>query len=112
MKKMKLLIPFLLFALTGLTQSNPRFPDGRTTAVCQQCEATLASKPKEVLYGISIVDDDVYFTISNKEWLGRLIKEDDDAVSADLVAKDQYACGKPAPGVNGYAKGIFLAPVY
>ncbi|HEY8969647.1 MAG TPA: hypothetical protein VIM64_11150, partial [Puia sp.] len=109
---MKLLIPFLLFALTGLAQSKPRFPDGRTTAVCQECEATLASKPKEVLYGISIVDDDVYFTISNKEWLGRLIREDDDAVSADLVAKDQYACGKPAPGINGYAKGIFLDPVY
>jgi hypothetical protein len=112
MKNMKLLFLLLLFTLTGLAQSKPRFPDGRTTAVCQECAETLAGRPKEVLYGISIVGEDVYFTISNKEWLGRLIKEDDDAISADLVAKDQYACGKPAPGINGYAKGIFLDPVY
>ena len=109
---MKPLFLLLLFTLTGLAQSKPRFPDGRTTAICQECVETLASRPKEVLYGISIVGEDVYFTISNKEWLGRLIKEDDDAISADLVAKDQYACGKPAPGINGYAKGIFLDPVY
>ena len=111
---MKLLLPclLLLFTLTSLAQSKPRFPDGRTTAICAECVETLQSRPKEVLYGISIADGDVYFTISNKEWLGRLIKEDDDAISADLVAKDQYACGKPSPGVNGYAKGIFLDPVY
>jgi len=110
----KILLPYLLFlfTLTGLAQSRPRFPDGRTTVACQECLAALESRPKEVLYGVSIADDDVYFTISNKEWLGRLIKEDDDAILVDLVAKDQYACGKPAPGINGYAKGIFLDPVY
>jgi hypothetical protein len=103
----------VLMAVTAKAQSRVFIHDGRESSACTACKKLLDEMPKEVLLGINLhTNGDVYFTISNKDWLFKIFTGAGDGVSADLVSKDQYGCQLTIPQGNSVNKGFVLPPVY
>jgi hypothetical protein len=111
----RILLSVLLLSpgFASQAQQKPVLLDGIQTAACTDCRALLANRPKEVLFGINIDEKgNIGFLSTSPEWFDKFFNSDEVGVAVDLVAKDQYDCGKPAPALNVYPKGIFLRPVY
>ncbi len=108
------ILTLLLYAaIYCRAQSTYGLTDGRSSGyVCGEYTRLLAQKPREVLFGIHINNlHEVFFSITSREWFDKLFTGSEDGVAVDLVAKDQYSCGKQPPK-NNIPKGHLLKPVY
>src|SRR5689334_23578613 len=91
-------LPFLMrFALLFLcsasiflarAQNGSKLSNGIGAQECDQCRATIESRPKEVLFGIHFNSGDVYFSMSNEQWFNKVFSQPGDGILADLVSKD------------------------
>jgi hypothetical protein len=103
----------VLIPVMATAQIKTSLVDGRQSYSCAACDKLLREKPKEVLFGIELhANGDVYFSMSNKDWFYKLFTGPQDAISADLVSKDQYACGATLPNDNAAKQGVVLQPVF
>lgn len=100
-------------AYPGFGQSLYGLTDGRTsTYACGDCIRMLNEKPREVLFGIHINNDnEVFFSMSSRYWFDKLFTGSEDGVTTDVVAKDQFECGQTAPR-NKIPLGHLFKPVY
>jgi hypothetical protein len=110
----RLLVAFVIITVLNsylFAQTVKPLPNGMCTDKCEACEAMVLSKPKEVLFGISIREDgSVIFSMSSLEWFNKIFPGSRDGITVDLVTKDQYKCG--ATVKEGLPRGSFLRPVY
>ncbi len=79
---------------------------------CADAKSLLRKMPATVKYGAYIEKGEVFFFMDNLDWFEKIFEESIDAISIDLIHKDQFACG----GSNIQHKspihnGILLAPV-
>lgn len=108
-----LLFLLLLPGIKTGAQSLYGLKDGRNSeTLCTECEQVIEARPKEVLFGIHVLEGQVYFSITSKKWFDQIIKRDADGITADIVAKDQFACNSPQIFPNKFPRGIMLKPVY
>lgn len=109
---------FLSFAITLITafytkaQNTPALIDGRGSDVTAlKIERIIAEKPPEVLFGLDInASGDVYFSISNKLWFDKIFAFAN-AITADIVEKGRYECGKPLLK-DGFLRGYIMPSLY
>jgi hypothetical protein len=99
--------------ITGSLQAQSYgLSDGRNThSLCQECEARIAAQPREVLFGIHILDNEIYFSMTSTEWFNKLFTADSDGLTVDIVSKDQFECDQPAINPVRLPRGTFLPPV-
>jgi hypothetical protein len=90
-----------VFGITGFAES---------TAGIQHQEL-IESRPKEVLFGIHIMDGKVYFDIGSREWFDRIFSQAGDGVTADLVSRDALECGVRSPREATWYRGTVLKPM-
>jgi len=48
-----------------------------------------------VLFGVHIVDNDVYFSMTSADYFNRLFTADTDGITVDIVSKDILECDQP-----------------
>ena len=111
--KVKLIFLLLLFGYNLNAQVSITLLDSRESEVCLPCVKMLNQKPKEVLFGIDIKENqDVYFSIDNIEWFNKIIKNDSYGISVDLVSEDRYNCHETLKQNTSIPYGIHLPPVF
>jgi outer membrane protein OmpA-like peptidoglycan-associated protein len=109
---------FLLVCLGALSISrtmaqSPELEDARQGTACEAFKKLLDSRPKEILFGVDVKDNgDVYFNITNKDWLPRFLNKPTDGIAIDIVSKKRYDCSQATPAYTSLRKGEWLEPVY
>jgi hypothetical protein len=81
---------------------------------CQKCLTTIKSMPIEVRWNLEVINNDIYFTITDFSYIEKLFPNALDGIAIDLVARSQYTCGQRTkepllPTIN---RGSLLEPVY
>lgn len=80
---------------------------------CGSCQATIAEKPKEVLFGIHINEnDEVYFSMTDKNWFNKVFQGNSFGITIDIVSKERYNCAKNISDKSTIPKGVLLPAVY
>ncbi len=111
------LIFFIIFinfpSLAQDGRNQIKIPKNRNDKKCAKCIQVLSSKPDDILYGVHLDYDKLYFSVTDPEWLDLLLSKPTDGLAVDIVRKDQYSCSsrkifKP----TDYFRGVTLAPVF
>lgn len=108
---------FLILTLSlhfGYAQIPYGLFDGRDADLrCETCEKVINEKPIEVLFGIDVHENgDVYFSMTNKQWFEKLFSSPNSGISADIVVRDRYTCGRALPNTGNLLRGHLLPPLY
>lgn len=113
MKSPKHLILFTLFLpLWTIAQQTYSLTGGSAAPECVQCRTLIETKPKEVLFGIAFRNGNVYFEMSSEAWFRKIFSRSTDGITADIVLKEQFSCGKETIRREGWHTGQLLPPVY
>lgn len=113
MKSPKHLILLALFLpVWTMAQQTYSLTGGGAAPECVQCRTLIESKPKEVLFGITFRDGNVYFEMNSEAWFRKIFFRPTDGITADIVLKEQFSCGKETVRREGWHTGQLLAPVY
>ncbi|MES1249777.1 MAG: hypothetical protein ABUL46_03790, partial [Chitinophaga rupis] len=83
----------LLCRLQTFAQNQTRLTDGRVgEALCASCRQFIISKPKEVLFGITVNGNgEVFFEMNNDEWFNKMFTPGM-GITVDIVTGDRYSC--------------------
>jgi hypothetical protein len=107
---------FLLLLIWGCLQDiEAQLPfnltDSRDHRYCESCTTIIDDMPPEVLWGVHINGTgDIYFSMNNRVWFDKIIKNNSYGIAADIVSKDRFACGRDAD--TELPLGHIIAPVY
>ncbi|MEM8569136.1 MAG: hypothetical protein AAGF85_21955, partial [Bacteroidota bacterium] len=82
----------------------------------KKCEGSIQlfnNKPEDVLMGVHAKGSELFFLISDPNWMDKLWIKAYDGIAVDIVSKDQYECNsrkvfKP----TDYYRGFTLDPVF
>ena len=107
-----LILSFLFFPLSAIAQQTYSLTAGSAAPECVQCQTMIENKPKEVLFGISFREGNVYFEMSSEAWFRKIFSRPTDGITADIVLKEQFLCGKETIRREGWHTGQLLPPVY
>jgi len=103
----------LLVLNTAFSQSTFGLRDGRMDPQCAPLIKSINERPREVLFGISIVKSgDIYFSITNKKGYDQIFNSPLHGVAVDIVEKSRYDCGKPTAVPTSLVRGYLIRPVY
>ncbi len=81
--------------------------------ICDKCIKKLDAMPKDVSYDLTIINDEIYFAISNQEWFHKLFYNKLDGVAVDIVLKSQFPCDNANIDTESpVSSGYLLRPVY
>ena len=104
-----LLAGFIFWGVQARGQFAQKLPNAQSTVACSRLYELMSTKPKEVLFGLSVTaEGDVLFSISSKEWFDKIFAIAD-GISADIVSKERYNC-QVTPVARELTKGYVLAP--
>ena len=105
----------LLFASSWIEAQNNYgilFPtDVQRSQKCQYFTQVFQQKPKEVRFGIKVVNNQLYFEINDKKWFDRLFRKAGDGLAIDVVSKSRYACDVETVKKQ-QIRGTLLKPVF
>ncbi len=74
-------------------QKPTKLIDGLNLKECDALNKMIDAKPKEVLWGIEYgKNNEVYITLTNKDWLFKILKSPTDGIAVDLIEKEKFAC--------------------
>jgi hypothetical protein len=93
-------------------QINKPIEDGRSEAGGEAFEKFMEEVPKEVLYNIRFHGDSVIFSITSYNWFFKIFQDETLGISADIVSKDQFRCGKKEISQEDWNIGTLIPPVY
>ncbi len=114
MKKIGILLLFITNTPLLIAQNNFGILFPTPTQRIQKCSyftRVFKQKPKEVRFGIKVVDNRLYFEVNDKKWFDQLFKKSGDGMAIDVVSKQRYDCGiETVP--KQQIKGKLLKPVY
>lgn len=80
---------------------------------CKDCIAVLDNTPKEIQFGVQRdASDNLYFVVTRKEWLDKMIKKNGDGIVIDIVSKDRYDCSNDRPLKKSLIRGDLQKPLY
>ena len=79
---------------------------------CKQCMDFYQSKPADVQYGFHRIGDDIYFMMTDADWLNKMFVNEKDGFAVDIIQRDQYICGAENVVAGGLYKGVLLPPIY
>lgn len=83
------------------------------TGSCMSCLQFIKQRSSDLVFDLTIINDTIYFVVSNTEWLHRLFVNKLDGFSVDIIRKAQYACGSPNVLSQGELNnGYLLPPIY
>jgi hypothetical protein len=112
-KKIYLLLFVLLLQMSSHAQLSFNLKDSRLENVGLTFTNLINEKPVEVQFGISVDENnDVYFSMTNKEWFNKIIKNDNYGISVDIVSKENFNCGQSKNEFTKLPFGTILAPKY
>jgi hypothetical protein len=108
-----LFIAIFFFNITSFGQLPFQLKDARLDAITTAFNEVLNEKPPEVLFGIFTDElNDVYFSMNNKEWFNKIIKNESYGIAVDFIAKEKYKCNTVNVVDNRLPLGTILKPVY
>lgn len=113
--KIKLIYILIFFCTTkmGLCQLPYALKDARYIETSYASIELINQKPAEVLFGIyTDENNDIYFTMNNKEWFNKIIKNESYGITVDLVAKEKYSCNISTAENKTLPLGTILKPIY
>ena len=68
--------------------------------------------PDEIRCGFELIGEEVWFQVTDEEWITRLITQENDGISVDIVLRSKFRCDAgPLPG-NTMITGTLLPPKY
>lgn len=102
----------LIISFYCKAQNTPGLIDARGSDIYAiKVEAIIAEKPPEVLFGLHInASGEVYFSMTDKTWFDKIFAIAN-SITADIVARDKYECGKPLVK-NGFVRGYIMPALY
>jgi hypothetical protein len=109
-------LAFIFFFLFNPGEGRCQLPynmqDGRQHRYCESCIEIIQSRPKEVLFGIDInTKGEVFFSMSNRQWFDKILKNESYSIAVDVVAKDRYDCANDIEKPFALPKGFLIKPV-
>ncbi len=114
-------LSFLIFYSNLLAQNTSydndfeiKDPGKKRDKICGELNSILRNKPKEIGMGVDINENnEISIHFNDKDFFQRLITDKKDAISIDIVTKQQFACGRPNSLKNGYSNfGYLMKPIY
>jgi hypothetical protein len=81
-------------------------------AECIGSLAMLDLLPEEIRYGFDRVGQEIWFHVTDKEWITRLITQESDGIAVDIVSRSTFRCDSESLPDNAVIKGTLLPPIY
>jgi len=79
---------------------------------CKSCIDFYQSKPNDVQYGLQRIGDDVYFLMTDMDWLQQMFIGENDGFAVDIIQRDQFMCGAQNITASALYRGVLLPPIY
>ena len=116
--KYPLIFLLLLYSSVCLAQDGPdqiKTPkNAQPDKDCYTCIKAIRSKPADILFGVIKEGRELFFAITDPDWLDQVITRSKDGIAVDIVTKDQFnnCSSKKIFKRTDYFRGTVLEPVY
>ncbi len=94
--KKRYLILLLLLSNMAISQT-PKLRNTIGDGFCNDFTRKLREMPRNVLFGVHIQNNKIYFSFGNLEWFKKVFSEASDGVAIDIVRKSQFDCDASIP---------------
>lgn len=68
--------------------------------------------PDEIRCGFELIGEEVWFQVTDEEWITRLITQENDGISVDIVSRSKFRCDAGHLPGNTMITGTLLPPKY